>query len=56
MLVFGSTKYKELEELHKRLKKAKTASDILRLQKQIEFLKNDIKKEEEDAEDYFAKN
>ena len=44
--IFGSTKYRELSNLQKRLKKSKTADDKKILQRQIEFLRGEIKKEE----------
>ena len=53
MLVFGSTKYRELAELQKRLKKVKTNDDKKRLLRQIDFLHGKIKKEENTAEEYF---
>jgi hypothetical protein len=53
--IFGSLKYKQLAILHKKLLKAKTASDILLFQKQIDFLREEIKKEENNIEDFFER-
>lgn len=55
MLVFGSTKYRELANLQKRLKKAKTSDDKKMIQKQIDYLQEEIKNEEMENEDFLAK-
>jgi len=55
MLIFGSTKYRELANLNKRLKKSKTADDKKILQRQIDYLQGEIKKEEVEIEDFLAK-
>lgn len=53
--IFGSTKYRELSNLTKRLKKAKTDDDKKLIQRQIDFLQAEIRKDEKEAEDYFGK-
>ncbi len=55
MLLFGSTKHQELATLHKKLRTAKSADSKKKIQKQIDFLQAEIKKEEKEAEDYFGK-
>jgi hypothetical protein len=54
-LVFGSTKYREVAALTKRLKKAKTSDDKRMIQRNIEFLQAEIRKEEKEFEEYLAK-
>jgi hypothetical protein len=53
--IFGSTKYRELAHLTKHLKKAKASDDKKKLQRQIDYLQGEIKKEERAAEEYFEK-
>lgn len=53
--IFGSMKYKELVKIKKYLEKAKTTNDKKRLQRQIDFLQEEIKREEIDIDDYLAK-
>jgi hypothetical protein len=53
--IFGSLKYMEVARLTKRLKKSKTADDIKMLQRQIDFLQMEIKKEENEGEVFFEK-
>jgi hypothetical protein len=55
MLVFGSIKYRELATLHKKLKIAKSVDSKKQIQKQIDYLQGEIKKEESSFEDYLAK-
>ena len=55
MLLFGSTKYRELADLNKRFKKAKTSDDKKRILYQIDYLQGEIRKEEKAAEEYFRK-
>lgn len=53
--IFGSLKYKELARLIKLLKKAKTTDDKKMYQRQINFLRMAIFKEERAAENILGR-